>query len=252
MTLKLPKDKITHGVVIFDPHFPYDDKRSYGAVMNYLADSQPDVFVFGGDIVDLDLISNKSSLRQVEGRRLSHDFDYAVRRLEEINKILPQSTRIALEGNHDERMERYIDEHPETEGILEVPNMLNLAELGWEWIPSWRTGAMLTIGKANILHGNYVGVNHARKMVDSYGVNVLYGHTHDRMSYSKVLMGDNSTIMAQSCGFLGRYDQSYMKGNPTNWQQSFLDIYWTPNGHFFHSVPPIFNNQFVVNGKLYK
>ncbi len=252
MTYKLPKDKITHGIVIFDPHFPFEDKQSYKNVMNYVYDSQPDIFVFGGDIVDLDLISNKSAIRQVEGRRLKHDFDHAVLRLEYLNNILPDATKIALEGNHDERMERYIDDHPETEGILEVPNMLKLEELGWNWIPSWRTGQLLTVGKANILHGNYTSINHARKMVDNYGVNVLYGHTHDVQRYSKVLMGDNSTIMAQSCGFLGRYDMAYMKGNPTNWQQAFLDIYWMPNGHFWHNVVPIFNHQFVVNGKLYK
>jgi hypothetical protein len=233
MIYKLPKNKLTHVVAIFDPHFPYEDRHSYNAVLNYIDDTKPDVFVFGGDGVDLDVISNKSAARHVVGKRLLKDFNYA-------------------KASHDERSERYIDDHPELEGMIEVHNALDLANTGWTWVPCWRTSELLTIGKANLLHGNYVGVAHARKMVDNYGVNVFYGHTHDRMLYSKVLMGDNSTIMAQSCGFLGRYDVPYMRGNPTNWQQAFLDLWVEPNGHFYHSVVPIFNHRFVVNGKLYR
>lgn len=252
MIYKLPKNKLTHAVVIFDPHFPYEDKRSYNAVLNYIDDTKPDVFAFGGDGVDLDVISNKAAARHVEGKRLLKDFTYAKNRLREVKTIVPDAFTAYLEGNHDERSERYVDDHPELEGMVEVHNALDLANTGWHWVPCWRTSELLTIGKANILHGNYIGVAHARKMVDNYGVNVFYGHTHDRMLYSKVLMGDNSTIMAQSCGFLGNYDAPYMRGNPSNWQQAFLDLWVEPNGHFYHSVVPIFNNKFVVNGKLYK
>ena len=252
MIYKLPKNKLTHVVAIFDPHFPYEDRHSYNAVLNYIDDTKPDVFVFGGDGVDLDVISIKATAKQVEGKRLLKDFNYAKTKLAEVKVIVPEAETYYLEGNHDYRSDRYVEDHPELEGMIEVPNALDLKATGWTWIPCWKSSELLSIGHANLLHGNYTGMNHARKMVDNYGVNVLYGHTHDRMLYSKILMGDGSTIMAQSCGFLGQYDAHYMMGNPSNWQQAFLDMWVEPNGTFYHSVVPIFNHRFVVNGKLYK
>lgn len=251
MTHKLPKDRITHGIVLFDPHFPYEDKRSYNAVMQYVAKSQPNVFVLGGDIVDLDIISDKSKARHVEGKRLSKDFAHARNRLVEINETIPNAIKYALEGNHDERMERYLDDHPECEGILEVPTMLDLDNLGWTWVPSWRKGEVLNIGKAGIIHGYTESKNHASKTVDDYGKSMFYGHLHTNQMFTKILHGDDSTIMAQAVGCICRYDMPYLRGKPTKWQQAFLDIYWLPNGHFFHNVVPIFNHEFVVNGEYY-
>lgn len=251
MQHKLPKGKITHGVGLFDLHFPYEDKAAFEAVMEYIVASQPDVCILGGDVVDLDIISDKSKSRQVEGKRLAKDFNYAANRLQQLSDASDWEGKYFLQGNHDERMERYIDDHPETEGILEVQEMLKLQDNGWVWVPSWRHGVMLTIGKANFIHGLTEGKHHAAKTVDDYGANMFYSHVHDVQSHSKILHGNDSTIMAQSCGCLCRYDMPYLKGRPTKWQHAFLNIYWTPDGRFYHTVVPIFNGQFVVDGTKY-
>ena len=250
---KLDPDKITHGVGIFDPHFPYEDKQSYNAVLEYIKASKPDVFIFGGDIVDLDIVSNKAKRREIESKRLFKDFQYAKTRLAEISMAIPGAALFALEGNHDERMERYIDDNPELEGIIEVPKMLGMEEpeCPWTWVPSWRMGHILQIGKANFIHGYSEADHHTKKTVTDYGKNMFMGHLHDIQCYSKILHGDDSTIMAQSCGCLCRYNMPYMRGKPSRWQQAFLDIYWKPNGYFWHNVVPIFNNKFIVNGVEY-
>lgn len=250
MVHKLTKD-ITHVVGLFDIHFPYEDKRSYHNVEQYLFESQPDVIVLGGDIVDLDIVSDKSKRRHVEGKRLVKDLNYAKQKLIVLRNLCPEAIIYALQGNHDERIERYIDDHPEVEGILEVENMLGLDELGIYWVPSWRVGEILTIGKANIIHGQYECKHHACKTVDEYGVNMFYGHCHDVQAHSKVLHGDDSTLIAQSCGCLCRYDMPYLKGRPTKWQQAFLNMFVRKNGTFNHQVVNIFNNKFIVNGIEY-
>lgn len=251
MVHTLVRDKITHLVGIFDPHFPYENTRALLALFKYIEESRPDIIVLGGDIVDLDLLHNKASRRELEGKRLIRDFDYGYRRLKQIRDLVPDANIYALEGNHDERMERYIDDHPETEGILEVRNMLKLDELGIVWVPSWRTGEILTIGKANFIHGQYLNKNHASTTVDNYGCNMFYGHCHDVQSFSKILHGDDSTLIAQSCGCMCRYDMPYLQGRPTKWQNAFLNMYIKPNGFFNHQVVSIFNGKFVVEGTEY-
>lgn len=251
MVHHLPKRELTHVVGLFDLHFPYEDKRTYDNVLSYTQRSQPNVIVLGGDVVDLDLISNKAKRREIEGKRLLKDLKYARQRLVELREINPDAEIYLIEGNHDERMERYIDDHPEVEGILEVPTMLELDAQEIHWIPSWRKGELLTIGKAHFIHGQYENTYHTKTTVDNYGVNMFYGHIHDVQSYSKILHGDDSTIMAQSCGCLCRYNMPYLKGRPTKWQQAFLDLWVRPDGFFNHQVVSIFNHRFVVNGVEY-
>jgi hypothetical protein len=251
MVHKLPREGITHVVGLYDIHFPYENKAALRAVYDYIVDTNPQVIILGGDVVDLDMLHNKASARGVEGKRLKKDFDYAYGWLAELRRRSPESTIYFLEGNHDERIERYIDDHPEVEGMLEIKNALRLDELNIRWVPSWRVGEILTIGKANFIHGQYLNKHHAATTVDNYGCNIMYGHIHDISSNSKVLHGDDSTLIAQSCGCLCRYDMPYLQGRPTKWQNAFLDMYIRPNGFFNHQVVSIFKGKFVVNGVEY-
>ena len=251
MVHKLPKAGITHLVGLFDIHYPYENMPALREVFNYISDAQPNVVVLGGDVVDLDMLHNKASRREVENKRLLRDFDYAKRRLSVLRERIPNAKIYQLEGNHDERSERYIDDHPELEGMLEIPTVLGLADLGIEYVPSWRQGEILTVGKANFIHGQYANKNHAFSTVDNYGCNMFYGHIHDIQSASKILHGDDSTLIAQSCGCLCRYDMPYLMGRPTKWQNAFLNMYLQPNGFFNHQVVSIFKNRFVVDGRMY-
>ena len=89
-------------------------------------------------------------------------------------------------------------------------------------------------------------------MVDYYGVNIFFGHNHDIQGFSKVNRGKNKTLVGQSLGCLCNYEQGYIQGNPTNWQQAFGIFYFFPNGHFTYYIPRIFNHKFISpEGKVY-
>lgn len=251
MVHRLARNSNSHLVGLFDPHFPYENVRAVRAVYQYIAETKPDIVVWGGDVTDLDMLHNAASRRDVEGKRLIRDFNYTYNQLKLVRELVPNADIYILEGNHDEREERYIDDHPEVEGILEVPKMLRLDELQMKWVPSWRKGEILRIGKANFIHGQYTNKNHACTTVDNYGCNMFYGHGHDIQSFSKIIHGDDSTLIAQSCGCLCRYDQPYIKGAPTRWQLGFLDMYIRPDGYFNHQVVSIFKNKFMVGGVTY-
>jgi hypothetical protein len=104
---------------------------------------------------------------------------------------------------------------------------------------------MYTKGKANFGHGEYTTRDHARKHIESYGVNFFYGHTHDVQESPKVFHGDNNTVVAQSFGCLCDYAQSYLRGRPTKWQQAFGEFYFRPDGFFNYTVTKIFDHAFV-------
>jgi predicted phosphodiesterase len=234
-------------LVLPDVHIPNEDTVTLRAVERYMADHKWDEVIYLGDFVDLNVISshNINNLRDVAGQTLAKDYAAANTVLDRHQKLCPGAKFTYLEGNHEFRTERYINARPEMEGLCEVPIRLNLEQRGIEWIPAWSEGHIYTRGKANFHHGLYVGKNHSRKHVEAFGGNLFYGHTHDVEQSAKVFYGENTTIVAQSLGCLCSYQQKYLRGRPTNWQQATATFYFRPDGYFNHYVSLIFDHAFT-------
>lgn len=245
-------------VVLPDMQVPYNDEKTLYAIEKYLADNTWDEYINLGDFMDFDCISfyTKGKPRQTEAKRILNDYDVANKILDKHQSIIRKNNKKAkfvyLEGNHEYRVERYLDEYPQLEGIIEVEKGLRLKERKFSWIRSYDKGILYRIGNAYFHHGKYIILHHTKKMVDHYGVSIFYGHTHDVQLYSKVNYGNNKTLVGQSLGCLCKYDQEYIKDNPTNWQQAFGVFYFLPNGFFTYYVPRIFNHTFISpGGKIY-
>lgn len=253
------KEGIYRVIVIPDVQVPFQDDRSMAAVEKYMADHTWDEYINLGDFMDFNCISsfNKGQLRKIEGQTIHDDYEVGNEILDRHQKIIrkrnPKAKFTLLEGNHDFRIERYIDENPQTKGSIEVEVGLHLKERGFKYVRCYQKGETYNIGNAYFTHGLYANETHAKKHVDRFGVNIFYGHTHDVQSSSKVIMGKDKTIVGQSLGCLCRYDQSYIKGNPTNWQHAFGIFYFMPDGFFTYYVPRIFKHRFISpEGKLYQ
>lgn len=230
-----------------------EDKRSLAAVEAYIKDFKPNEIVCIGDFLDFDCISdhNAFNLRAVEGETIAEDYKIGNTILDRWQRLAPRVT--LLEGNHDYRVERFIDAYPRMAGSLEVEKGLQLKERKIKWVRSWSKGETYNIGNAVFIHGLYVNDHHAKKHVEAFGKSVFYGHTHDIQLYSKVNAGDNKTIVGQSLGCLCDYRQYYMKGRPNRWQQAFGVFYFQDNGFFNYYLPMIFNHQFTApNGRIYR
>lgn len=253
------KSEVYKVIVIPDLQVPYHDKRSLDAVEQYMADERWDEYVNLGDFLDLDMIStySKGQIRLNEGKRISEVYRKGNEILDRHQAIIraknPKAKFNLLEGNHDFRMERYIDEHPETEGMLEIENGLCLEKRNMRYVKCYSKGELLKLGKAYFHHGLSTTTSHAKKMVEHFGVNIFYGHTHDVQMHSKVQWGKDKTLVGQSLGCLCDYEQDYIKQNPTNWQHAFGIFYFMPNGEFTYYVPRILSHRFVApNGKTYQ
>lgn len=244
-------------IILPDIHVPFEDTKTLEAVESFMADQTFDEYVNLGDLMDFDQLSsfNKEKLRKLEARRILEDYSIANKILDKhqalIRKNNPNAKFTLIEGNHEERMERFLDKVPQFEGLLEVDFCLHLKDRGFKWVRSWTEGELHQIGKLHFSHGNYISKYHAAKMVDNYGVNIAYGHTHDIQSYIKVNMGEAS-IVGQSMGHLADVSKlDYMKNRPNNWTQAIGIAEIRKDGSFNLIVLTIINHTFSYNGKVY-
>jgi predicted phosphodiesterase len=227
------------------------------ALHKYMTRNGKDIreVVLLGDVMDFDLIShhNRDNLRATQSKRIDKEYEYAGDQLDILRGLAPNAKFTLIEGNHDERIERYIDANPALEGSLELQTGLQLIQRKIRFVRFWSKGEVYKIGKATFIHGLYTTQYHARKHVEAYGTNIFYGHTHDVQSFSKELHGKDKTIVGQSLGCLCKYDQRYMRGKPSKWQQAFGVFHFLPDGHFSYNVVRIFKHRFVgPDGVVYE
>ena len=119
--------KIRRWIVLPDIHLPYHDRDSLAAVEKMMGDYKFDGWLCLGDLMDFNVISNHNlnNLRVVEGQRIMSDYrivnEFLDRHQAIIRKNNPKAQFVLIEGNHDQRILRYIDANPAVEGMLEVP-----------------------------------------------------------------------------------------------------------------------------------
>jgi hypothetical protein len=116
------------------PDVPLEHNRWVGqAIARY----EPDVVIDLGDGPDFESISRHTEPGTLakEGRRLKADIDAyneGERLLREgMGKFRPKR-KIKLRGNHDQRLNNYVDRHPELEGLIGL-HLLDDAD--WEIVP---------------------------------------------------------------------------------------------------------------------
>lgn len=246
-------------LVLPDMHVPAHDTAAYDAILQYIRDERFDEFVQLGDFLDLDSVSSHKpeAILEREGARIQEEFDAGNVVLDELTDALSTNNKscrkVLLKGNHEWRLDRYIEENPSLHGALSIETALNLKDRGIEYVECYPSGDLYQIGHAYFFHGIYTGSNHAKKHVDHFGVNMFYGHVHSVQTHSKQIHGKGTTIVGQSLGCLCEYNPPYMIGRPNDWQLAFAVFWFRPDGMFNYSVIRIFEGGFFApNGKFYQ
>ncbi len=97
---------------------------------------RPDHVVMIGDWWDFSSLSTYTPRRQIEGQRILADIDAGNRAMKQFWKPLKRMKELPQfhfhMGNHEWRLQRYIDDHPATDGILGL-HLLDLD--GWNVYP---------------------------------------------------------------------------------------------------------------------
>lgn len=252
-------ENIQSWIIWSDIQVPFHDERSIKAVEKYMARHSWTGYLNIGDLLDMDSISsfNKGKPGNTEGRFVSEDFAIANDILNRHQQIVwennPYAKFVLLEGNHEERIDRFLAENPTFKGLFSIEKNLMLKERGFEWIRAWSKGEVYQIGKARFTHGEKVGQYHAKQMVTDYGTSIFYGHTHDMMCIPIAHKGKDDILVGQSIGCLCQYDLPYMRGRASKWQQGFMVLHVMPDGNYTYYTPRIFDHKFIgPDGVLYE
>ena len=254
MSAHLDPYEVQRTILLPDIHYPHIDDSLFDAVLHFINDYQPNEIVYMGDQMSLDCISgwNRRKPLLKEGQRLIHDYrNFDENILRPVEELIPKETRkVFIIGNHEQRVQWYVEEHPELQDIIDIDGNLKLEERGYKIIPY---GEIHKVGKLNVMHGFYWNKYHAAKTLDAFEGNVVYAHVHNPQMYAKVSPLDRSGYhTATSLGCLCNIKPDYKKNAPNYWINQFGIVEHIPATGYFNLYPiTIIDGAFMYNGIYY-
>lgn len=243
-------------LLIPDTHRPYHDKKAYSLMMAVAVDLQPDEVVILGDYADFYNVSS----HQKDPRILQHligEVEDVKAGLDEIDKILPRAKKVYIEGNHENRLERFlVSNAPALFGITSTMHLLDLnRRFNWTFIP-YGPKQNYKVLKSKLSAKHTPIANNAQLTARKAMCSVAYGHIH-RIEQAYAVGMDGTQHVAFSCGWLGDVSQDIVYGyvkNHHEWQLGFA-LVWVDedSGYFYHQIVQIMDDYTcVVNGKRYQ
>jgi predicted phosphodiesterase len=247
----LPAD-LERILIISDLHSPFESKAAWKLVLDAAKDFQPEVFVSLGDFMDCFSVSHWSKSPE-RALSLREEVEHAAGLMDQIEAVTPGARRIWIDGNHENRLERYLqDKAPELFSLIGIPNLLRLEERGWEYVPYKQS---IRIGRLNLTHdigsaGRYV----AYKALDTFQANVATGHTH-RLGYAVEGDATGDSHVSHMLGWLGdveQIDYAHRVRANREWALGFGYGYIDRRTGNVHLIPvPIVAGTAVVEGRFY-
>jgi len=240
-------------LVMADIHAPYHNNEALKAVLNYGRDLDPDIVVLNGDFLDCyDISFWKTDPTRM---RFPDEVKAAQKVLRKITRAFPDARKVYLEGNHELRLLSFLyDKASKLYGleVLTVPGLLNLKELGWEFISN-RDLLMagkppFKLGDLNVLHGHemrvaYTVVNIPRVYFMKAMQPVMIAHHHTSQEYVAKKL-DHEYMYSCSIGCLCDLSVEYSPVN--NWNAGFAVVKWDDTGDFTVENKRIIGDQIQV------
>lgn len=236
--------------VIPDVHVPYHDKKAWNLTLEVIKNIKPDVVVVIGDFADFYAISQ---FDKDPSRNLKLDWEVACvnKELDRISQVASNSQVVFLEGNHEDRLRRYLWKRaPELFGLLSTEELFRIRDRGWKFIPyrsfykRERVTYVHDLGKA--------GLNALSQTLDLCGGNVVFGHTHRAGVLYRGHHGSQGHF-GLNVGWLGDFrklDYIHRIKAERDWRLGFGIVEEVGNLSFAHFFP-IISGKTQVFGKTY-
>jgi len=269
---------ITRFIVLNDPHFgfdrdvrtgeliPYHNEKVLQIALDIVANNHFDYIVWGGDILDANEWSSNWIKRPefvqttqpalVEASRWMAGF------IRESNNRDIKS--IALMGNHDDRIEKYIIDNlpavymlstgddPDSEPLLSMSNLLGLKRMGVE-----KFGEEFIYGDVRLIHGSIArkgSGNTARIHIEDTLMNTVFAHVHRRELVTKTIIGsggERQELFSMCPGCLchtdGRVPGSSIR---SNWQNGIGVLEFVGDMCLSHQIVKI-DDTCIYNDAVY-
>ncbi len=175
-------DGAKKALLLFDVHIPFHDRGAIEAAIGAGRAAAVDTVVLGGDALDFHSVSRSDH----DGSKLTYhqEIEYARQFLVYLRGRFPKARIVFKEGNHEERLTKYIlSRAPALFGLenCTLASLVGLANIGAELVSEQR---VMRLGKLRIIHGHEYGggvnapVNAARWLLLRAKRAAVMGHLH--------------------------------------------------------------------------
>ena len=236
-------------LAIGDSHVSADDTdlERFATVSQHIKKTKPEVIVLMGDFLTLDCLSawDRNKRAKMEGRRYANDIEAGNLGLDILftdMRLLQSKQRknkkkvynpsiYYLQGNHEERLDRYLEIDPTFQGHVSVENDLQLKSRGITWVP-YRTYLDIDgVGFTHIPHSamgpvgsSGLQVSVCKKALQYVDGDVVFGHTHKLEVGHKTLTRGRQNMAINVGNMLSRQGEEYMEGKLSDWWSGVVDI----------------------------
>lgn len=177
-------------VVIGDIHIPYHDPNTIKAAVREAEQKGAVGVVLNGDVLDCYQLSHH--YREPDAPRMKEEIEKGRQLLQWLRSRFPRGRIIFKEGNHDERLRRYLAQKAPELFVLEdvrLSRLLRADEHGVEWVQDKR---VIDLGKLPVIHGHEYqgsgGVMPARWLFIRAWSNALCSHFHQPSHFTALTL----------------------------------------------------------------
>ena len=235
-----PEIKITNTIkeiVINDIHIPFEDSLAVTSILDFIDYYKPNVIVLNGDIIDFYQVS--SFIKNPLNKSVSAEIKLVNKFLERLRNLCPDSRIIYKEGNHENRLQKYLLQN--ANAIFDLVTDLFQVKVGINELDIEYIVEPFKIGNLWHLHGHE---KPGGAYNPEYITNVLWqyinnhficGHYHRNQEKVFKRSLDKETFWAGAVGYLAG-DLEYAVLN--KWSQGFATIEHINDKHF---KPTLYN-----------
>lgn len=263
-----------------DAYEAFHDDLAMDIFIQVVRDEQPEEVIILGDFLDL---ASQGRFAQEAGfsRTTQMSIDKGHEFLAKLRAVAPKARIVVVEGNHDKRMQRFIEQNalaafgirranlPEEWPTMSLPFLLRLEELNIEYQDAYPAAVYWDDDRTRNIHGtraNSKGSTMAQYANDLPHINTWAGHTHrTEIIYKTVLGPRGEAIESYSAnpGCLCRTDGTvpsvhgaiHSDGSSArvveDWQAGFGVNLYDTRGQSWPQVYRIKDGQALYNGKMY-
>ena len=250
------KTPVRRAIVTPDKHFPLADRAAINVLCKTIEIVKPDLYIDLGDVGEWESASawkwkkKKRPPLEYQTPMIEQDIIDVNKGMDIIDESLDKancSTKHFCEGNHDDWLNRFNEEHPYLN--LSVKTAINLEDRGYVYHPM---GKYLKIGKLHFYHGHhYGGMYHTKNHLMRLGVNVMYGHWHDLQQMSVTHMDGQKSAWSIGClKDMGDSRNAWLGNRKHNWSHAFSIVDFFESGYFTVHVIQIIKGKTSLWGEL--
>jgi len=228
----------TH-LIIGDPHCtPKANNDRFLWAGRVAADIKATHVICMGDFCSVDsLCSYDKAKLSFEGRRFKKDIEHTQDALLKFNRGLGKHRprKIMILGNHEDRIDRVVQDNPELEGTLSISN-LQYERYGWQQVPYKKgkviSGVYYTHHLASGITGRPIsGENVARTILTKHKVSATVGHCH-LLDHAVSTLPSGKKLYALSAGCYLNHEEAYAKETQHLWWSGLVIKHSVKDGEY--------------------